>query len=93
MCNNTGENTNQFTTMRSKSIEKSVLCLTLMLSMSSAAFLYSRSDVSPSLNSITDNNVSEFVENKSLPDLRILDFIWDKASTIISASYATNCIH
>ena len=78
--------------MRSKSIEKSILCLALTLSMSSAAFLYSRGDAAPSLTEVAASTSTELVEMRSLPDLRILDFIWDKASTIISASYSTNCI-
>lgn len=78
--------------MRSKSIEKAVLSFALILSMSSAAFLYSRGDASANIANISDNTGSELIETKSLPDLRILDFIWDKASTIITASYSTSCI-
>lgn len=77
--------------MRSKTIEKWSICFVFVLSMTSAAFLYSRPDSQPQYELLVEVNQMQ-EEVKSLPDLKILDFIFEKATALISASYKTNCI-
>lgn len=79
--------------MRSKTIEKCCLCFVLILSMSCAVFLYSRPSVdNPSFGLVAQVHQLDTEDSKALPDIKILDFLLEKATALISASYKTSCI-